>query len=80
MDNFGYARLYIGRFRTRKPYMFEGEWRALKMLKILKQDEDIVKIIYHEEIIYSCELLEDLASGQIIIYWYKKHPLYKEEK
>lgn len=34
-----YARFYLGKFRRAKPYMWHGEWLALKFLKLLKREK-----------------------------------------
>ena len=47
----GKAIIDLGQFRNRPPMMFEGEWRALKLLKNLRK-QGIWKIFYKEWIKY----------------------------
>lgn len=45
----GIAQIDLGHFRKRPPMMFEGEWRAIRVMKILKK-ENIWLIKYKEYI------------------------------
>jgi len=52
----GKATFDLGNFRKRPPMMFEGEWRALKFLKLLMK-EGIWRIKYKEDLYYPLEPL-----------------------
>jgi hypothetical protein len=81
----GEVKINLGNFRKRPPMMFEGEWRALKIMKILKK-ENIWKVYYKEFIMipfevavkfggngyYSMEKRHTQQTGFIQISWHKR--------